>query len=263
MHFQLPGFFHQRHAATEFLGPESMERIFAWRMQVHIEQCAMKESVPPASLLRAKQASSSWAHRQSMAKPYARRPQTSYHPQSQRSSSSVAVPIPHSHLDLGAILDGNVGCGTAEQQDSGFGRECASTPVGGSTIPKRQIRSSKRVSGPVQDIPAPRYRRSNDLPDPERNPLIATTQTDLEEEYRRVISLYRTLQDKKTELEFSWMEYPYPETIQQLMDLAGSIQRVTNSARYIAHYSEARGFRIDFKALFVHEPDSPNSSVFP
>ncbi|KAF4618258.1 hypothetical protein D9613_011605 [Agrocybe pediades] len=245
----------------------------------------MQESVPPASLLRAKQASSSSVHRQSMAKPYARRPQTSYHPQSQRSSSSVAVPIPHSHLDLGAILDGNVVCGTAEQQDSGFGRECASTPVGGSTIPKRQIRSSKRASGPVQDIPAPRYRRSNDLPDPERNPLtsklvrpfwtlwrdvnvdahafIATSQTDLEEEYRRVISLYRTLQDKKTELEFSWMEYPYPETIQQLMDLAGSIQRVTNSARYIAHYSEARGFRIDFKALFVHEPDSPNSSVFP
>jgi len=94
---------------------------------------------------------------------------------------------------------------------------------------------------------------------PGRCQQVTTRTAELEEEYSRVIALYRTLQDKKAELEFSWLEYPYPETIQQLMDVGVSTQRVVDSARYIMDYSRTYGLNIDFESLFIREPDSPST----
>lgn len=127
MHFQLPSFkFHQR--STDNLEPEAMERIFAWRMEVHMEQCAMRESAPAASL------KSRQSQRQS--KPYLR-PKTSY------TSSQQSSVIP-----------------SLERKPSA-GRPHDLTIV---SVPSH---------GPIPKISGPMYRRSSDLPDPARNPLVS------------------------------------------------------------------------------------------
>ncbi|KAF8903927.1 hypothetical protein CPB84DRAFT_1746031 [Gymnopilus junonius] len=118
-------------------------------------------------------------------------------------------------------------------------------------IPVQPSGGDGLYSGQVHYIAKPQ--RSYELPDPERNPLVTTCQADLEEEYSHVARLYENLQQRKNQLERAHVHHAPGATVQQLMDVGVSIQRLISCAHYIVAYSQSLGFNINFAAILQRE----------
>ncbi|PPQ65349.1 hypothetical protein CVT26_000064 [Gymnopilus dilepis] len=195
-----------------FCTPEQVQRISTWRM--NIQHCTDTSEASTSQ-----STSSRSRHRQQ--KPYAR--------PEQRTSARNSVSSDNYVTD-------------------GFEQPTPRHPV---HVPTQPVEDHELLqSGQVHYIAKPR--KSNDLPDPARNPLVTRRQDDIEQEYLRVAHFFENLQDQKRDLEESYIRQASPALMQRIMDVGASIQRVTNSAQYIVAYSHELGLNVNFSALILH-----------
>jgi hypothetical protein len=74
---------------------------------------------------------------------------------------------------------------------------------------------------------------------------------ELREEYRRIVSLYNTLEEKRQQIEGTWrLRGMPPVAMDEVVAISTSLRRLVDSAQYIVDFASEWGIEVDFYQVF-------------